>query len=213
MKLKKSGKDDLRTVVSQGVIGLAVCVGGYMMAADPPAAKLAAARAEESSLRAQARDAEALRDIVPQITAASARSKAEAERIHQTGRLARHEQDLYAALTSVANECRVRIDQMSPMRLSTGAKAGQPGTPGSDAAETGLNAAVGYSIDAAASYSDLTLFLRKIRTEFGYSIVKSVRLTPSSDPRTKLVQAYIETEHYSFDATPVEVADAAGDAR
>lgn len=207
MKVKKSGANDPRTVISQGVIGLAICVGGYMMAVDPVNAKLATAKAEEAALRGQARDAEALRDIVPQITAASTRAKAEAERIHEAGRLARNEQDLYATLTSIANECNVRIDQMSPVKVL--AKTGQV----QDAGASGFNAATGYTIDAAADYTDLTRFLRRIRTELGFAIVKSVRLTPTMDTRVKMVQAYIETEHLSFDASPVDLTAVPGGAR
>lgn len=202
--MKKGSKDDIRTVISQGVIALAICVGGYMMAADPPAGKLAKAKAEETALRAQARDAESLRDIVPQITAASAKAKAEADHIHETGRLARQDQDLYATLTSVANGCKVRIDQMSPIKLN-----GTQRQATTESAEGTLNAAVGYTIDATATYADLAIFLRKIRSEFGYSVVKSVRLTPAADVKSKLVQAYIETEHYSFDASPVLSPDTA----
>jgi len=210
MKVKKSGTNDPRTVISQGVIGLAICVGGYMMAVDPVSAKLATAKAEEAALRAQAREAEALRDIVPQVTGASARAKAEADRIHEAGRLARNEQDLYATLTSIANECNVRIDQMSPVRITAkGAASGQVPDP----AAPGLNAATGYSIDAAADYTDLTRFLRRIRTELGFAIVKTVRLTPTMDTRVKTVQAYIETEHFSFDASPVDLTAGPGGAR
>lgn len=207
MKVKKGNANDPRTVISQGVIGLAICVGGYMMAVDPVSAKLAAAKAEESALRCQTRDAECLRDIVPQITAASARAKAEADRIHEFGRLARNERDLYATLTSIANECNVRIDQMSPVRIA--AKAATPGQA-PEVATSGLNAATGYTIDAAADYTDLTRFLRRIRTELGYSIVKTVRLTPTMDTRVKTVQAYIETEHLSFDASPVDLSAPGG---
>jgi hypothetical protein len=209
MKVKKAGANDPRSVISQGVIGLAICVGGYMMTVDPVNARLATAKAEEASLRAQARDAEALRDIVPQITAASARAKAEADRIHEAGRLARNEQDLYAALTSIANECNVRIDQMSPVKVATKAAPGQAVDPNA----SGLNAATGYAIDAAADYTDLTRFLRRIRTELGYAVVKTVRLTPTMDTRVKMVQAYIETEHYSFDASPVDLSASTGGAR
>jgi hypothetical protein len=205
MSTTKAPPNEVRTVISQGVIALMACVGGYMFLVDPLSNKLAAARAEEESIASRARAADSLRDSVPQITAAVARARAEAERIHQTGRLARQEQELYATLTSVANECKVRIDQMTPNKILTAAKAGQNAQTAPDSLEGGPNAATGYTIDATATFSDLAMFLKAIRTDLGYSIIKSVRMTPSSDTRRKTVHAFIETEHFAFDAAPIEL--------
>jgi hypothetical protein len=204
MTAKNGPPSEIRSVIAQGAIALMVCIGGYMFLVDPQATKLAAAKAQEASLLSQASATESLRDMAPQITAALARSKSESERIYQTGRLARQEQELYASLTSVANTCRVRIDQMSPNKLSGPVKPGQAAQNPTDSQDGGPNAAVGYTIDATATYSDIADFLKAIRTELGYSIVRSVRMTPTSDTRQKLVHALIETEHFSFDASPVE---------
>src|SRR5262249_42252561 len=139
-----------------------------------------------------------------------ARAKASADRIEQTGRYARQEQELYAALTSAANACRVRIDQMSPSKLGSG-KGGHAPT-GPEMPENGPNAAVGYTIDATATYTDLAAFLKSIRTDLGYSLIKSVRLNPTQDTKSKMVHAYIETEHFSFDASPVALGTPGGPA-
>jgi len=193
----KQPPSESRNVIAQAVIAFMVCIGAYMLLVDPKAVKLAAAKAEEDRNASEARSAEALRDLVPQISKAEAAAKAMADKIHQTGRLARQEQELYAALTSAANTCHIRIDQMSPTRVGATNKAGQAGP---EFAEGSANAAVGYTIDATSTYNDLAAFLKIIRTEIGYSLVKSVRMSPTPD--SKLVHAFIETEHFSFDASP-----------
>ncbi len=203
---------ELRNVIAQGAIALMVCVGAYMFLVDPSSTKLAAARADEAHLVSQASAAEALRNNAPQISAAATRARDEAQKISQTGRLARSEQELFAALSALAARSHIRVDQMTPSKLLGTAKPTAPtATPTPEGSENSLTAAQGYMIDATASYSDIANFIKAVRTELGYCTVKSVRMMPTSDTRTKLVHVVVETEHYSFDASPVSLtADAAG---
>jgi hypothetical protein len=65
---------------------------------------------------------------------------------------------------------------------------------------------------AIASYEDIAAFAASIRNELGYAVIRSMRLTPVQDEHARLVRAFIETEHYSFDTTPAHppMADAGG---
>ena len=139
-------------------------------------------------------------------------AQTEAENINQTGRLARKEQELYASLSNLARRYSIRVDQMMPAKvLAANAKSGpQTGQPAAENPDSGPNAAVGYTIDATATYGDIAEFVRSIRSELGYSVVKSVRLSPIPDNHSKLVHAFIETEHYSFDASPIQMTPPPG---
>lgn len=206
MSKKPPQNQELRNVVAQGAIALMVCLGAFMFLVDPATKKLAIARAQEATLVSQASAVEALRNSVPQISAAATRAREEAERIQQTGRLARQEQELFAALSSLAARSKIRVDQLTPNKVIGTNKlsaAGQPASPASDQPESSLNAAFGYTIDATAPYSDLAAFLKAVRTELGYCLVKSVRIAPTQEVNANLVHAIIVTEHYSFDATPL----------
>lgn len=213
MSKKPALSQDLRNVFAQGMIGFMVSIGAYMLLVDPASKKLAAAKAQEISIASQASAAESLRNIVPQISAAATRARDEADRIVQTGRLARQEQELFAALSALAARTGIRVDQLTPNKLTNTAKAAPPGQPtpapgAVDVAENAATSAIGYTIDATASYSDLATFLKATRTELGYCSVKSVRISPTSDIHKKLVHAIIMTEHYSFDASPAVLTSA-----
>src|SRR5256885_11853316 len=47
-------------------------------------------------------------------------------------------------------------------------------------------------------------FLRAIRSELGYSRVRSVKMLPLFDEKVKAVRALIETEHFAFDPSRSE---------
>lgn len=197
----------LRDALAQGSIGLMACVGAHMFLVDPVLKKISAAKAQEMSLASQANAAENLRKITPQITAASQRVGEEAERIRETGRLASHEKELFAAMSTLATRHNIRVDQMSPKKLSPLVKNPAAGATASPA--DGV-AGVAYTIDASATYNDLADFLRAIRSELGYTSIKALRMSPGSETRQKIVHAFIETEHYAFDVVPVEPPAEAG---
>ncbi len=209
MSNKAAVNQDLRNVIAQGAIAFMVCLGAFMFLVDPASKKLASARAQETMLLSQASAVEALRNSVPQISAAATRAREEAERIQQTGRLARQEQELFAALSSLAARSKIRVDQLTPNKVIGTNKlpgAGQSASSAPEQPESSLNAAFGYTIDATAPYSDLAAFLKAVRTELGYCLVKSVRISPTQDLNSNLVHAIIVTEHYSFDASPLAAA-------
>jgi hypothetical protein len=196
---------DSRNMVAQGVIVLAVCVGGYMALVDGPRQKAAQAQSECQSIAAQVKDAEALRDQIPAFTASRERCKTEAKALAEKGRLAREERDLFSAIMSLADANHITIDQLTPAKAPMKAT----GVPGQGEAADARDITVAYSMSATGSYPDFASFLRSLRTGLGHSQVRSVRLTPAQDEHAQIVRAVIETEHYSFDATPPAQPDAA----
>lgn len=203
MSTPSAKSNELRTIIALAVIAGMVCVGAYTIIYDPIAKKLLTAKAEETALTSQVRAAEVIRDTLPQVTAAVQKAAADASQINDTGRFAREEQELYAALTSLASKHRVRIDQMTPT-LTSEAKGSSGSTSATDAAQG--TTVVAYTIDATATYVQMAAFIRSLRTEVGYCNVRTVRITPTSETRQKLVHAFIETEHYSFEASPISLS-------
>lgn len=198
-----------RQLFAHGAMGLAACVGAYMALVDGPRKQLVATRTESIALAEQVRAAESLRDQVPAMTAALDKIARDEAQMKDMGRLAREERALFAAVMSLAGANHVRIDELNPVRSVGPAKAPPP-PPGQAPAAPANDTTVGYTMVAIASYEDVTAFITAIRTELGYALIRSVRMTPVQDERIKLVRAVIETEHYSFDTSPPKapVADA-----
>ncbi len=196
-----------RQIVAHGAMGLAACVGAYMALVDGPRKQLVDAHAQVQALTEQVRTAEGLRDQIPAMTAALDKATHEVSQIRDMGRLAREERGLFAAMMALAGAHHVRLDELNPARVTSG--------PGKDRAQlTALtnvpqgDIAVGYTMVAVASYDEIAAFTEAIRNDLGYTLIRSVRLTPVQDERVKLVRAVIETEHYSFDTSPRQPATA-----
>jgi hypothetical protein len=188
-------EQEKRQLIAHSAIGLAVCIGAYMALVDSPRKTLATQRTENESLAAQVATAEGLRDQVPAMSAALDKAAQEAARISEFGRPARDERGLFAAMISLAAHHDIRLDELNPMRLGVARDA----APRADAAAMPHDAAVGYSMVAVGSYDHIVTFLRALSGELGYTLIRSVKLTPSVDDKVQLVRAIIETEHFSFD--------------
>jgi hypothetical protein len=180
-----------RQLVAHAVIGLAVCIGGYMALVEPALKQAAAERAAMQEPAQQLKLAETLQGSTAAMTANLARLKQEEARIEEMGRPARDERDLFAAIMTLAAANRVRIDELNPMAAAPAAAK--------DAPAAARDAAVGYTMTATATYDDLTRFVRAVRTQLGYSVVRGMRVLPLMDDRVRAVRAVIETEHFAFD--------------
>jgi hypothetical protein len=195
---------DRRQLIPHASIGVAACLGAYMMLVDGPRKELATARAEVSVLAGEVQVADGLNAKVPELTAALDRVSRRAESIAAKGRPARDERSLYAAITALAAEHRVRLDELNPTRKDANSNTSATPTSqeaGKPATATVSETAVGYSMVAIAAFDDLAGFVASMRTDLGFSCIRSVRITPVQDERVKLVRAVIETEHYSFETT------------
>jgi hypothetical protein len=199
--------DPRRQLVATGVIGVAVCLGGSMGVVGPAKRQLASARARVEVLNAQLRDAEAARDSTAEYTGALARVRSEARAVSDAGAMARDERQLFSALMASAAANRVRIDQLNPTKTVAAAPPpAAPGAPASAPPAGDRDVAVGYSMTAVGSYGDVAAFLRSLRSELGFTTVRSVRMVPTGDDSRQTVRALIETTHWSFDPAPEDPA-------
>ncbi len=180
-----------RSMLAPIVGGLGLCIGAYMLVVDPMKTRVAALRVEADELAARAADAERRRNELPAMAAALAGARQAGARIAALGAPARDESELFAAITALAGAHRVMVERLDPRSESA--------PSGGRAADTTL----AYAIRVRATYADLAEFLRALRTELGFTRIRSVRLSPDKDTPDPVVLAWIETEHHSFDASPL----------
>jgi hypothetical protein len=186
--------DEARSTVAQGIIAVAVCLGGYMALVEPTRQALAREQGTSKALTQQVHSAEQVRDQVPALADALEQVRAEARRLASVGSIARDERGLYAAVMHAAERTRVAIDQLNPRQARTEATG---------AGDT----AVGYSITATGTYADIAAFVRALQGDMGFTSVKSLTLSAPA-LGTEQVRASIETAHFSFELGPVKSAQA-----
>lgn len=208
----------MRNVMAHGCIAAAILVGSYMLVVDQLQGKLRSARQESTRLAKQVAESEYFRDLIPVMTETLNRIEAEADVIRKASETARDDRALYAALMDMAQRHKVRLDEVNPANPSKPPNAERPVTPpgappapataGPDARR--IEKALAYAIVASGAYGDVIAFLRGVQQDLGYSVVRSVNITPQPDG-SGAVRANISTEHYAFDVTPrVVVADEGG---
>ena len=174
-------------------------VGVYLTVVDRTQQHLAAVRVKTAALDGKVREAEALRDLIPSMTASLSAAEKESAAIKAASTPVADERALYASLMSIAAAHDVRLEEVNPAApqpLVLGPKT----TPETLKDVRSIEHAIGYSIVATATYSNAAAFLRAIETDLGYSIVRSVRLSPL--PEGGLIRLMLNTEHYAFDVAP-----------
>ena len=177
-----------RDTLAHGVIAATVLAGAYMLVAD--------------RLSVEVRDAEAMRDRVAEMTAAVREAETRASVIRERSELSGNGRALHTALTDLATRHKLRLDELNPSAASSlpaPAKGPGPGIPAASAAN--VDKALAFSMVATASYSDVAKFMQDLQTELGYSVVRSVRVSPVAE-QPGVVRATISTEHYWFDVRP-----------
>ncbi len=188
-----------RNVVAHALIGAAILVGSYLTVVDRNQQQLSAVRVQTASLEGKVREAEALRDLIPSMTGALDATEKETAAIKASSTPVADERALYASLMSIAASHQVRLEEVNPA-------APQPLMLGPKTSAETLKSArsiehsIGYSIVATATYTNAAAFLRAIETDLGFSIVRSVRLSPL--PESGMIRLMLNTEHYAFDVVP-----------
>ncbi len=186
---------ETRKLVPLVAIGLAVVIGGYKALVDPAREKARVLAAEISETSARVAGAESFLDQIPAMTAEIAALEARAGSIAATSGIARHSIGLYEAVTRIGASCRVRINQLDP----TAPVVAAPGAPN---APPSRDTQVGYQIIVQGSYADVVRFVGALGRDLGYTLVRSVRISPDRDSAQPMVTASIQTEHYGFDTAP-----------
>ena len=191
-----------RDTVAHGVIAATVLAGAYMLVVARQHSLLDEANVQADRLGVEVRDAEAMRDKVAEMTAAVREAESRAAIIRERSGLSGNGRALHTALTDLATRHRLRLDELNPSAPSSApvsVKGPGPGVPAGSAAN--VEKALAFSMVATASYSDVAKFIQAVQTELGYSVVRSVRVSPVPE-EPGVVRATLSTEHYWFDVTP-----------
>jgi hypothetical protein len=193
----------IRELAAQGLIGIAICIGGYFMFVAPVREDLARIAVRMAEAEQAIREYDLLRDRIAIITDELKRAEEQAGMIEQSGRMARDHRELFAGVMRLAAAHGARVDQITPVQ----AAAARPSLRTAGGQETNGDVTVGYRMTVVAAYGELGEFLGALRGQLGYTSVRSVRIVPADD-HGESVHATIETEHFFFDPAPVDGGDA-----
>jgi hypothetical protein len=195
----------LRSLIAQGVIGLAVCIGGYAALVMPMRERLIAARAEVAAAEAQAAEARAIEGALASVMDRLAEAGRQAEVIRTGGAMARSQDALFASVNATAAKLGLRIDEFAPV-------ASGPAAGSAPAGEVVLRC----RFAATGTFVQIVHLLRSIGRDSGFATIRAVRLSPLQEPGSRMVLAEVQTEHYAVDPgarmpmTAGPVAGAAG---
>lgn len=207
-----------RKIACEFAIGLMVCGGAYFFLVNPAASELNRTRAEMTRVH----QASTGTPGISSLSEAQVRDlrRFTSERAHEIARRsapARDEAAMFTSVMDLAARHAVRINQLQPSTTTLLAQTAAPDAnalpPAMDAAPTPpdpyapprlKDQRVAYTLNVAATYSDLAAFLNSLQHKLGYTNVKSVRCSPAGHDAPDLVQATIETEHFSFDLVGVK---------
>lgn len=170
------------TVAAGGLLVVA-----WRVAVSPLHARLATASVQETTLRGQVAGLESLRLPDQGVLDQELRRVTErGERLHEAGRSPdgnRIQEDVRA----LASTHRVRIDRLE--------RRGRVGSTEGRGSAYALRDAMGFSISAQGSYSDMANFIEAVRTDLGLTRISGLRLTPVETSGGRSVSAVIETTH------------------
>ncbi len=181
-------------IIAQTVVALSVIVGGYSLFTDPARKTLAQVQAELQNTRNTILEVETVHASTPDIQKAIIQLKELSSQVNENGRVARDRGSMFAALTTIAAQHNIIVEQIEPVE-----SADQPANVPSDN-EPQIDALYqGYRINIIGQYPEVVAFVRSLQRDLGYTIVRSVRLTPTYSKDSPTVRADIETVHHAFD--------------
>ncbi len=198
----------LRSMLTEGAIGMSVCLGVHLMMLDPIRQELAEVRGQVDVLRGNAASGEPTDDL-PAAFASLETSRRRAAVIRDHGASARDEGALFTLLMQTAEKCNARIDHLDPKAEAADASRFSLRSVGAGVAAAPLlpsgpkDAALAYAVSFSADYSSACQFLTALQHDMGYTLVKSMTIRPSAEAGSLSLQVNLETSHYAFDASPV----------
>lgn len=191
-----------RRLFAPAVMASALLAGAYGMLVAPVNKRLGEARAEARLLAEQLRSSEAACLRVAEFTEAERRTAEEAARMERDSRLATDRTGVFDGVTSLAVEHGVTLGRVDPLEEPHGAQRQSPAIA--------PRARAAYSIEVRGPYGAVAAFLRDLQTTLGFTVVRSVRLTPAEDGPEGDTIAVIVSDHVAFDASPATPADGGG---
>lgn len=201
------------TPIAEFAVALLVCGAVHYFFIAPVAERAAVVRHEADALAASSGAGVAL--TADQLTAMTESARAEVRLVTERASLARDETRLFTSIMSLADSTGVRVDQMQPLEVAPAERAaaapppptttpGTPAPPEADSPDHPIRPSMGYTITLSAPFAGVIDFMHRLRTELGFTVVRSVRLSPADDSVGDRVEAVITTEHYAFDSSALE---------
>lgn len=195
-------------VVAEFAVALLACGAIHYFFIAPAAGRAASIRHQADTIASQSSNGPAL--TADQLTAMTDRARESARQIAERSSLARDETRLFTSVMSLADSAGVRVDQLQPLEPGPGERnpgAANP-TPTPPAPDTPtdrpLGPAAGYTITLSAPFANVVEFMQRMRTDLGFTVIRSVRIAPAGDSAEAGVRAVLTTEHYAFDVSKLE---------
>jgi len=195
----------IRTLVTEAVIGAAVCAGGYFMLVEPMEREIAQTRQEIAAVQSLT-----LPDALAPLAAPDAQRLVNStaglrKQVADRSATALTEAGIFAAIVATANKHGLRIDEVLPIATRV-SKTAPPPAPVDAAAPmvasalpaTGKSVQRAYSISAMGPYPSVASFLQALQNDLGLTVVRAVRITPDTTPGSSNVLCSIETEHWAL---------------
>lgn len=201
------------TPVAEFAVALLVCGAVHYFFVGPIAARAEEVRREADALAVNSGAGVAL--TADQLTAMTENARAAARLVAERAALALDETRLFTSIMSLADSTGVRVDQMQPLEVAPVDRAaaapppptttpGPPAHPETDSLDRPTRPSIGYTITLSAPFAGVIDFMHRLRTELGFTVVRSARLSPADDSVGDRVEAVITTEHYAFDCSALE---------
>jgi len=211
-------QDMKRRLMTEAVIGAGLCLGAHFVLVDPMRQALGSTRSRIGALEAAQSAGNLGAESIPKVLAALEQVRREAAAIEEAGRLARDEGAMFGRIQDLAQLHQVRIEHMEPRQprpgedLLTGAPpAARPGVAGGQGSARPGDAALGYAISISGEFADVGAFLDALQNDLGYTVLRSVRISPGADSMSSLLSVVVETAHFAFSASPAAGVDAAAE--
>ncbi|MBY0308551.1 MAG: hypothetical protein K2Q09_07400 [Phycisphaerales bacterium] len=182
----------VRAFLPELAIGSACCAAGYFFFVDPLVKKAAAAHAEVDALTLAITHAGAKPPAADPDRAEAARRALDA--VSRRSAVATDQPRLLQAVSTLADQCGVRIEQFNPA-LPRGPRPA-PGQSGMAAkTDKKVEQRSAFSICFTATYANAGRFIRSLQQDIGFTAVRSLRIAPISPTDTDTVSVVIDTEH------------------
>lgn len=191
-----------RRAASEFTIGLAVCGAVYYFLIAPTERK---ADELHRQIVAVTKDTATGSNIsVQQISELSQKTEQASRRIREGNHVAEDETDLFAAVTRLAEQTGVRIEQLQPTKVKPRSAPGSPTSTGQNPDSTVAHAteqrepfsAVEASLTLTGSYAGIAAFVDQLPKSTGFTAIRSLQVEPSDLP--DVVRAQITTRHFAF---------------
>lgn len=194
----------VRSFLPELAIGSACCAAGYFFFVDPLVAKLAQAHAEVDTLTF------AITKGAGQAPAAVDSAKAQfakeaLDTIAARSALAADQARLLQAVSTLADTCRIRIEQFNPAN-----PRGPRPAPGQSATKPDpkIEQRTALSISLTGTYADTARFVRAMQQEIGFTTLRSIRVSPTGASTPDTVSVTIDTEHVAVNTKALAASQA-----